>query len=83
MRDWKQYVRDSLTLPDLEGLRDERIVEELAGQLQDLYETALSNGSTESEAEQYALDEFPDWSELAGSIAAAERPNLRPSGDRL
>ncbi len=75
MRDWKAYVRSRLALPALRGLRDERIVEELAGQLEDLYHTHLARGIPEAEAEELAAAHVTDWDELARRIAAAERKN--------
>jgi len=79
MRDWKAYVRSRLALPALRGLRDERIVEELAGQLEDLYRTHLARGIPEVEAEELAAAHVTDWEELARSIAAAERKNRPPA----
>jgi hypothetical protein len=75
MRDWKASVRARLALPALRGLRDERIVEELAGQLEDLYHTHLARGIPEAEAEQLAAAHVTDWDDLAHRIAAAERKN--------
>ncbi|KPK76446.1 MAG: hypothetical protein AMS25_17490 [Gemmatimonas sp. SM23_52] len=79
MRDWKAYVRSRLALPALRGLRDERIVEELAGQLEDLYRTYLARGIPEAEAEELAASHVTDWDDLARRIAAAERKNQPPA----
>jgi predicted permease len=79
MRDWKAYVRARLGLPALRGLRDERIVEELAGQLEDLCRTHLARGIPEAEAEELAAADVTDWDELARRITSAERKNLPPA----
>ena len=79
MRDWKKYVRERLALPALKGLRDERIVEELAGQLEDLCREHLAHGLSEAEAERLAIAHVTDWSELTGRIADAERGNREPA----
>jgi putative ABC transport system permease protein len=79
MRDWKAYVRARLALPSLRGLRDERIVEELAGQLDDLYREELARGTPEAEAEQRAIEHVTNWDALARRIAEAERGNREPA----
>jgi predicted permease len=81
MPDWKRIVRERLRLPDLRELRGERIVEEIAGQLEDLYQQERTRGVTEAEAEGRALDHF-DWEVLAEGLETAERPNRRPHGER-
>jgi putative ABC transport system permease protein len=78
MRDWKAYVRARLALPALRGFRDERIVEELAGQLEDLCREHLARGLPEAEAEERAIADVTDWRALASGVAAAERGNLEP-----
>ncbi|UCC73879.1 MAG: ABC transporter permease [Gemmatimonadota bacterium] len=78
MRDWKAYVRARLALPALRGLRDERIVEELAGQLEDLCREHLARGVPEAEAEELAAAHVTDWDELARRITTAERKNRQP-----
>ena len=75
MREWKRYVRRRLRIGELRGLRQERIVEELAGQLADLYEEARRAGASDREAERAAVEQVPDWNELAARIREAERPN--------
>ena len=76
MRDWKRYVRSRLRLPELKGQRRERIVEELALQIDDLYREALRGGASEEEAARDALEQVGDWEELTARIAEAERPNV-------
>lgn len=75
MRDWRAYVRSRLALQALRGLREERIVEELAGQLEDLYLAHRARGLPEAEAEELAAAHVTDWDELARRVTAAERKN--------
>ena len=79
MRDWRAYVRERLALPSLKGLRDERIVEELAGQMEDLCREHLAHGLSEAEAERLATEHVADWEALRGRIAEAERGNREPA----
>jgi hypothetical protein len=55
MADWKHLVRVHLNLPPLHNQRAERIVEEIAGQLDDLYEEARRHGASPAEAERVAF----------------------------
>ncbi len=77
MLDWRSEIRHRLELPELKGLREERIAEEISGQLQDFYEEALNQRLPEGEAVQYALDRF-DWSTLADGLHHSERRQRRP-----
>ncbi len=77
MPDWKRIVRERVDFPDLKDLRAERIIEEIAGQLEDFYTEALADGSAPAEAERLAVERF-NWEQFAGGVEAAEEPN-RPS----
>jgi len=83
MRDWEEYVRGHLALPDLTPGREERIVRELAGQLDEFFRDALARGLDEREAVAHACRQVPDWSDLAAQVREAERPNTRPYLERL
>lgn len=71
MRDWKRYVRERLPLPETKGASDESVVEELAGQFEDLYLEALERGASEDEAEAYAIEQKGDCGSLAEEIVRA------------
>ncbi len=71
MRDWKRYVKDRLSLPEMKGGSDEYIVEEIAGQLEDLYLEAVGRGASPEESEAYALDSLGDWRALARDLVSA------------
>ncbi len=76
MPDFAQLIRERLRLPAMKRRRAEKIVEELAGQLADLYRAALASGMDEKRALSHALDQVPDWDTFASDIAVAERPNI-------
>ena len=79
MRDWRAYVRERLRLSDLKELREERIIEELASQLEDFYLEALKRGDSEEKADALARSKVPDWKVLSQELEKAERPNLQPA----
>ncbi len=75
MPDWKSLVRRHLKLPPLHHQRADRIVEEIAGQLEDLYQEALRRGASSPEAERAAFAQIDHWDELSAGITDAEGPN--------
>lgn len=84
MPDWKRHVRRRLHLPPLGGQREERIVEELASQLEDLYLEARRQGASSRDAMRAAVVKVESWGELSERIAEAEGPNrLSPAEQRL
>ena len=68
MRDWGQYVRTHLSLPDLARERESRILRELSSQLEDFYREAVARGMTESDADAYARAQITDWTHLAATL---------------
>jgi len=75
MPDWKRLVRVHLKLPPLHNQRAERIVEEIAGQLEDLYQEALREGASSRGAVGAAFAQIENWHELSARITEAEGPN--------
>jgi putative ABC transport system permease protein len=82
MPNWKRLVRRRLKLPLLRNQRAERIVEELAGQIEDLYAEARRQGAPSRYAMRAALAQVENWNELSERIAEAERPNLVPAAEQ-
>ena len=78
MHDWEAFVREHLALPQLTEQREQRIVRELADQLEDFYCDALAGGLSEAEAQAHARRQIQDWPGLASSIYRADRPHRRP-----
>ena len=83
MRNWEEYVRGQLSLPDLERAREARIVSELAAQLEDFYREAIARGDSEREADAYAAAQIADWRRLAESLRTVDRPHVRSRVDRV
>ena len=67
MPDWHRVVREHLRLPDLRDLREQRITEEIAVQLEELYEEARARGLSDPEARRLGIDRF-DWDFLADGL---------------
>jgi len=82
MADWKHLVRGHLNLPPLHNQRAERIVEEIAGQLDDLYQEARRHGASSAEAERAAFAQIENWDELSARIIEAEGPNRLSAADQ-
>ena len=68
MRDWSALVHRHLTSVRLDDRRLREISAELANHLEDAYDAALRNGSTEAEAVARAMEHVPDWSSLAVAV---------------
>src|SRR5436189_1213327 len=74
MPDFKSEIRRSLTGLSLSPTREDEIVEELAQDLEERFEQALSHGASEEEAKQTALDELTDPDSLVNQLKRVERP---------
>jgi hypothetical protein len=70
--DWRGIVRHRLTPLRVGEKRQEDIVADLAGHLEDLCEDLVRQGKSESEAVQFALSTVADWDELRVRCAAQE-----------
>ncbi|HTZ33350.1 MAG TPA: permease prefix domain 1-containing protein, partial [Methylomirabilota bacterium] len=67
MHDWHAYVREQS--PEL----DDRVVQELAGHLEDVYSDLRASGLTQAEAIRRAERRVGGWLELRRGIQAARR----------
>jgi putative ABC transport system permease protein len=83
VREWKAFVGERLSLPDLAPEREARVVRELAAQLEDFYRDAIARGSSEAEADAYARAQIRDWDRLTQEVWLADRRHARPRLDRL
>lgn len=83
MRDWQQFVREHLPLPELAPERQARIARELAAQLEDFYCDAVAHGLNEVDAEALACRQVNDWVKLAAAIRAADRPHVKTYIEQL
>ncbi len=82
MRDWEAFVRERLSLPELQPEREQRIVSELAAQLEDFYRDGLSRGLNDREADAFAREQILDWDCLASDVQRADAIGKRPEIDR-
>jgi predicted permease len=74
MRDWRAHVRSHLPPLACGADRETEIIEELAEQLQDIYDGAVRAGSSPDAADARARAEVTDWSALARDLLQAEHP---------
>ena len=71
MPDWRRLARRRLTPLALDSAREDEIVAELAGHLEDLYADLVLRGVPKEEAVQSALSAAADWNELRHEIQLA------------
>ena len=76
MPDWRTYVRTRLPRLACAPEREAEIVEEVAQQLQDIYDGAIRIGASTDEAEARVHAEIQDWSALAKDLQQAQDPVL-------
>ena len=62
---WRQHVRSRLPALHVSAERESEIVEELAVQLETIYERARARGVADEEAMRIATAEVPDWAAFA------------------
>jgi putative ABC transport system permease protein len=73
MRDWNGWVREQLSLPPMEGHREERIIAEIADHLEGSYRDALSRGASPDEAEARAEGELGSAADASAELLHTER----------
>ena len=78
MRDWRSYVRSQLPPLACGADREREIVDEIAEQLQDIYDAAIRSGASTTAADARACAEVADWPALARDLLAAEHPLSAP-----
>ena len=81
MPDWTRYVRERLALPELAPRREEELIQELAEQLDDVFESALAGGASADEAAAIAAGQIRDWQALARDLRQANAGSRRPPVD--
>jgi hypothetical protein len=64
-------VREKLKACGLSGAHSDEVIRELAVHLEETFDAALSQGSTEKAAVEFALQEVNDWHVLAANIRQA------------
>jgi predicted permease len=70
MRDFRAYVRSRLAPSGLSAEQEIKIVDELAGQLEELHQSLLERGVGAGEAWARVEREIPDWESLRAELIA-------------
>ena len=70
MRDFIAHVRAHLPRASVPDERYEKVVEELADELESLYVASMERGATDAEAWQIVLAQVPSWPALADGLTA-------------
>src|SRR5262250_2660866 len=74
MHDWKKLVRKRVRAANLDPIRENEIVEELAQHLEDCYRECIADGASASQATRATLDELSHRQKLVGELARLELP---------
>jgi hypothetical protein len=82
MLDWQKSVRQRLTGLQLEDSETEEVVEELAGHLEEQYESLLHKGISEQAAIDCVLQQIADCTDLKSKIESS-REKERPMNSRV
>ena len=82
MPDWKRFLRDNLSLPVMDGHRDERVIQEMADHLEDLYQEAMARGMAPEEAQKHVRAWFGEPHRALEEIIEAEPHHVRAQVDR-
>jgi hypothetical protein len=82
MRDWEAFVREHLSLPEMKGHREERMISELAAHLADVFDEALRRGANGDEAEALVLEELGDREAATRELIRSEPAHVRASANR-
>jgi predicted permease len=75
---WRHYVREHLPPLNVSAERETEIVDELAIQLESVYERERGRGGSHEQALALALGEVPNWTALAGRIDTLEPARAQP-----
>ena len=73
MPDWQQIVSGELSGIALEPDEKSQVLEELAGHLEEDYQSLLSQGISDEGSAQRALTRVDDWQELKQMIESARK----------
>src|SRR5215510_12173623 len=79
MPDFKTEIRQSIAELNLPPEREAEIVEELSQDLEERFEKALSEGASEEEAKQLAIQELVQPDSFSAQLKRVKMPPRRPS----
>jgi hypothetical protein len=85
MPDWQKLVREQLPGTDLEHQEEDDVVAELAGHLEEAFESFCREGISERDATRRALAQVADWNALRRKIYLArnKEDNMEPRVTRF
>lgn len=72
MRDFKRFVHEHLSTLALPRERERKIVEELAAQIEESYDSFVARGLSDEEAWNEVQRQIPDWKTLGDELLEAE-----------
>ena len=72
MRDFRAFVQRHVSSLGLPRQREPKIVEELAAQIEESYESLIAGGLSDEEAWSELQRQFPDWKTLGDELLEAE-----------
>src|SRR2546428_460913 len=78
MPDWKEYVRQNLTLNRALPEQESEAIDEVARQLEDAYTDALGRGLSPAEAERETRQHIPDWDAFSKELRQTARHHSSP-----
>lgn len=82
MPDWQEIVRQRLTGLALRSDEAQQVVEEIAGHLDEQYQSLLDRGISEETATHRALQQVTDWRDLKSKIESC-RSKEQPMDSRV
>jgi len=82
MHDWDLYVRSRLRPANVDEDKYQKMVRELASQLEELYQKCRENGSSAEEAMVEVERRIGDWELLSADLADCERPGAAAAVER-
>jgi predicted permease len=77
MRDFKGFVRAHLAPLSLPPQRETKIVEELAAQIEEAFESLIADGRSDQDAWNELQRQLPDWKTLGAELLDAEPVAVR------
>jgi hypothetical protein len=85
MPDWQKLVREQLAGSDLGHQEEDEVVAELAGHLEEAFESFCREGISEQDATRRALTQVADWNALRRGIYIArnKEDNMEPRVTRF
>jgi putative ABC transport system permease protein len=77
MHDFRAFVRQHLSSVALPPQRELKVIDELAAQLEDAYESARGRGLSDEDAWREVQRQVPDWSRIGHALLEAEPAIVR------